>query len=132
MANTQEYSSDLIYAPCSFKFHDFSAKISDVTIRCEIMKMENSLYLSIGDSEKMEDLSVALTSDFNKETIATKIIGSHINDTSTQMAKRLSMKLGKPVYVSFNVTVNNLILPAIEKRIHQEFETHVDLLNFES
>lgn len=94
--------------------------------------MEDCLYLWIGDStnRSMEDLSFALKSSFERQPIATKIMGSVADATSTNMAKRLSMKLGKPIYVSFNVTANNITLPGIERRIQEEFKTHADLLSF--
>lgn len=78
----------------------------------------------------MEDLSLALVSNCERQSIATKIMGAVADATSANMAKRLSMKLGKPVYVSFNVTADNITLPGIERRIHEEFKTHVDLLSF--
>lgn len=131
MADIQDQRDSEAFLPCSFKFHNFSAKISDITVNYEIIKMENSLYLWIGDDGKMDDLSFALASDLDRQSIVTKIIGP-ADATSTNMAKRLSMKLGKPVYVSFNVTASNIILPEIERRIQEEFKTHADLLSFES
>ncbi|EGI59807.1 Proteasome assembly chaperone 4 [Acromyrmex echinatior] len=131
MANTAERKSEVELLPSSFKFHNFVAKVGDTNINCQIIRMEDSLYLWIGDSVNgsMEDLSFALISSFEKQPIATKIMGSIANATSTNMAKRLSMKFGKAIYVSFNITPNNIILPGIEKRIQEEFKTHADLLN---
>ncbi|EZA61761.1 hypothetical protein DMN91_003559 [Ooceraea biroi] len=118
--------------PCTFKFHNFNIKVGDVTISCEIIKMEDCLYLWIGDcaNPNMNDLSFALMSRFERQPIATKIMGAVADPTSTNVASRLSMKLGKPVYVSFNATANNITLPAIEKGIQEEFKTHADLLSF--
>lgn len=119
-------------SPCSFKFHNFNMKVGDTAISCEIVKMEDSLYLWIGDCTEpsMDDLSFALLSKFDQKPIATKIMGAIADPTSTNIASRLSMKLGKPVYVSFNAVANNIILPAIEKRLHKEFKTHADILGF--
>jgi len=132
MADATEKRSEVELLPCSFKFHDFVAKVSDININCQIIKMEDCLYLWIGDSANgsMGDLSLALASSFERQPIATKIMGSVADATSTNMAKRLSMKLGKPVYVSFNVTPDNIILPGIERRIQEEFKTYADLLSF--
>ncbi|XP_011162249.1 proteasome assembly chaperone 4 [Solenopsis invicta] len=132
MTSATEEKAEMELLPCSFKFHDFVAKVSDISISCQIIKMEDCLYLWIGDSTNcsMEDLSFALTSNFERQPIATKVMGSVADATSTNMAKRLSMKLGKPVYVSFNITADNIILPGIERRIQEEFKTHVDLLGF--
>ncbi|XP_071638486.1 proteasome assembly chaperone 4 [Temnothorax longispinosus] len=132
MANVTEKRSDVELLPCSFKFHDFTAKVSDVNINCQIIKMEDCLYLWIGDSANriMGDLSVAFKSNFERQPIATKIMGSVADATSMNMAKRLSMKFKKPIYVSFNITADNIVLPGIERRIQEEFRTHADLLSF--
>ncbi|KAL0114626.1 hypothetical protein PUN28_011730 [Cardiocondyla obscurior] len=132
MSNTIEEESKIELLPCSFKFHNFDAKISDTNINCQIIKMEDCLYLWVGNftNQNMEDLSLALTSNFEKQPIATKIMGSVADATSTNIAKRLSMKLGKPVYVSFNLTPDNITLPEIERRIQEEFKMHSDLLSF--
>ncbi|KYM99049.1 Proteasome assembly chaperone 4 [Cyphomyrmex costatus] len=129
MACVTENRSGVELLPCSFRFHNFVVKVSDTNINCQIIRMKDSLYLWIGDSinGSMEDLSFALTSSFERQPIATKIIGSIADATSTNMAKRLSMKLGKAVYVSFNITPNNIILPGIERRIQEEFKAHTDL-----
>ncbi|KAL6259525.1 hypothetical protein P5V15_009442 [Pogonomyrmex californicus] len=129
---TTEKESTVELLPCSFKFHNFVAKISDININCQIIKMEDCLYLWIGDSSNpsMEDLAFALISNFEKQPITTKLMGAVVDTTSTNMAKRLSMKFGKPIYVSFNITADNLTLPSIEKRIQEEFKTHADLLSF--
>ncbi|XP_011881990.1 PREDICTED: proteasome assembly chaperone 4-like isoform X2 [Vollenhovia emeryi] len=132
MASATGEGPEVELLPCSFKFHDFVAKVCDLSINCQIIKMEDSLYLWIGDSAKrsMTDLSFALASRFERQPIATKIMGSVADTTSMNMAKRLSTKLGKPIYVSFNVTADNIALPGIERRIQEEFKTHADLLSF--
>lgn len=129
MASTeQEASGELLQ--CSFKFHNFTAKVSDITVNCQIIKTEYCLYIWIGDcnNPNIEDLSFALMPNLGKQPIATKIMGAVADTTSTNMAKRLSMKLGKPVYVSFNITADNIVLPGIERKIQEEFKTHADLL----
>jgi len=132
MANTTEQKTEEELLPCSFKFHNFIARVNDVTINCQIIKMEDCLYLWIGDcnNPSMEDLALALISNFERQPIATKIMGAIADATSMNMAKRLSLKLGKPVYVSFNITADNMILPEIERKIQEEFKIHADLLSF--
>jgi len=117
--------------PCGLKFHNFSIKTGDTTVSCEVIVLEDSLYIWIGDSanRNMDDLSFALMVKSDKQPVATKIMGSAADLTSTNMASRLSMKLGKPVYVSFNVKTDNIMLPTIEKGIHEEFQTHADILS---
>ncbi|XP_072760474.1 proteasome assembly chaperone 4 [Anoplolepis gracilipes] len=133
MADVKEQESPVELLQCGIKFHQFVATVGDVTINCEIMKMEDSLYLWIGDSTNptMEDLSFSFTSNLEAQPITTKIMGAIADTTSANMARRLSIKLGKPIYVSFNVTANNMLLLGIEKRVQEEFKVHGNLLNFE-
>lgn len=132
MANATEQEPQAELLQCGIKFHKFVARVGDVTVNCEIIKMEDSLYLWIGDSTNptMDDLSFSFTSNFKTQPIATKIMGAVADATSTNMARRLSIKLGKPVYVSFNVTADNMLLLGIEKRIQEEFKMHDDLAGF--
>ena len=111
---------------CSFKFHDFVAKVGDSTIACHTIKMDNSLYLWVGDCREsaMNDLSFAIESQLSKEPVATKIMGPISNEASSNLAKRLSKRLSKPVYVSFNIQADNLSLPMIEKRLRDEISAH--------
>lgn len=115
---------------CSFKFHDFVATVGEQTIACHIIKMEDCLYLWVGDVNEnaMNDLSFAIVSPYENQPLVTKIMGPIANEASSNLAKRLSKKLSKPVYISFNVEANNLSLPAIERRLRDEFNSHPEIL----
>lgn len=93
--------------------------------------MQDSLYIWIGNfsDNKMNDLSLALSSVYEKTPISTKLLGSIADSTSTNMAKRLAKKLGTPVYVSFNIQADNLSMPAIEKKIQQEISINLASLD---
>lgn len=116
--------------PCNFKFHEFVDE--EVRISCHIIRMEDSLYLWVGDAKHsaMNNLAFALRSNYESVPIATKIMGAVADETSTNVAKRLTKKLGKPVYVSFNLQADRMLLPQIEKRIYQEFKTNEELTIF--
>ncbi|XP_014219199.1 proteasome assembly chaperone 4 [Copidosoma floridanum] len=119
--------------PCSFQFHSFHDKLNEVSIDCQIVKMEKSLYLWIGDhnDQSMKDLALAisLVNNDKKSTVSTKILGPIADELSSNIASRLSKKTGKPVYVSFNLNVDNLTLPLVERRIHQELKDNAQLLD---
>ncbi|XP_017765801.1 PREDICTED: proteasome assembly chaperone 4-like [Eufriesea mexicana] len=114
---------------CSFKFHDFVAKIGDSSIAYHTIKMKDCLYVWIGDFQEnaMNDLAFAIKSTYEKEPLATKIMGSITNEVSNSLAKRLSKRLSVAVYVSFNVQVDNLSLPAIERRLRDEINAHPEV-----
>ncbi|XP_076243478.1 proteasome assembly chaperone 4 [Calliopsis andreniformis] len=115
---------------CSFQFHDFVINAGDLTIACHTIKMDNCLYLWVGDLHdySMNDLSFAIESRLTKEPLETKIIGPISKDVSSNIARRLSKKLLKPVYVSFNVEADNLSLPVIERKLQDEFNKHPEVL----
>lgn len=126
-----ETAEDLAFLPSSFLFHNFRYEFGEVRIHCQIMKMEKSLYLWIGDGNErtMADLALAFAMENNDKTsvLSTKILGPLADEVSTNIAHRLSKYLGQAVYVSFNINVNNRYLPNIEKRIHEEFKNHPEL-----
>ncbi|KAK1123816.1 Proteasome assembly chaperone 4 [Melipona quadrifasciata] len=122
-------SEEIARSECDVKFHDFVAKVGDLSIACHTIKMENCLYVWIGDHSEnaMNDLSFAIRAPYDKEPLTTKIIGPIANDFSSNLAKRLSKKLSIAVYVSFNVQVDNLSLPGIERRLQDEFNSHPEI-----
>ncbi|XP_076221067.1 proteasome assembly chaperone 4 [Nomia melanderi] len=114
---------------CSFKFHDFAVEIGNTTFTCHTIKMDDCLYLWVGDSHEkiMNDLSFAIISPSTNEPITTKIIGPISDDVSSNLAKRLSKKLSKPVYVSFNAQVDNMSLPLLEKKLKDELNAYPEV-----
>ncbi|XP_014238971.1 uncharacterized protein LOC106660510 [Trichogramma pretiosum] len=126
--------NDLELLPCSFQFHNFQDKVGEVNLICQITKMKQSFYVWLAEynDQSLKHLAVASTvaGDGKKQVLSTKILGPIVDDTSSFIASRLSAKVGVPVFVSFNVMTDNLSLPAIEKRIAQEFNNHPELLVF--
>lgn len=120
--------------PCSFEFCNFVENIGEVSLICQIIKMKDSLYIWVGDNNEknMMDLSFALPvpNDPKKQITSTKIIGPISDDTSSNIASRLSKKVGKPVYLSYNLMTSHRSLPSIEKRIHEEFIRQPHLIKF--
>lgn len=131
MANNVEGNQCDQY-PCSFKFHKFVDQVGEVSISCHIIKMEDCLYLWVGDATNsvMNDLTFAMQSKYESVPIATKIMGSVGDEISLNIAKRLTKKLGKPVYISFNLQTDRMLLPKIEQRIQEEFKTNEELTIF--
>ncbi|XP_014612306.1 PREDICTED: proteasome assembly chaperone 4-like [Polistes canadensis] len=115
--------------PCNFKFHEFIDDVGEVRISCHIIQMEDCLYLWIGDAKQsvMNDLAFALRSNYESIPIGTKIMGAVADETSTNIAKRLTKKLGKAVYVSFNLQADKMLLLKVEQRIQQEFKANEKL-----
>ncbi|XP_076653428.1 proteasome assembly chaperone 4 [Halictus rubicundus] len=121
----ENHAEEQTESECSFKFHDFMIDIG-TTYACHTIKMDNCLYLWVGNPRKqiMNDLSFAIVSPFAKEPLTTKIMGPISDETSSNFAKRLSKKLSKPVYVSFNVEVDNPSMRALEMKLKDELAAH--------
>ncbi|XP_011498824.1 PREDICTED: uncharacterized protein LOC105362964 [Ceratosolen solmsi marchali] len=126
-------NEDIELLPCSFQFHNFYHEVNEVRIQCQIMKMEKSLYLWLGDytERTMNDLALAFATDSeNKKTVlSTKIMGHVADETSLNIANRLSKKAGQPVYVSYNLNLPPPTLLSLERRIHEEFKSKPELLD---
>lgn len=95
--------------------------------------MKDSIFLWIGDQKAplLSDLSYGIQSPYASYPITTKILGSASPDvTSLTMAERLSKKLKKPVYVSFNLPVTNKqIIEEIEIRLNEEIEINREMFH---
>lgn len=126
----ENQSEEMVKNKCDLKFHEFMTEIGDLLIVCHMIKMEDSLYVWVGNynDNAMNDLSFAIKSPYEKEPLSTKIMGSIVNDCSSNLAKRLSKKLSMPVYISFNVQVNNFSLLVIERRIQNELNLHPEIV----
>lgn len=117
---------DIEFIDSSFQSHEFSFIFCDMDVKCGILKMRDSYFMWIGDSKnpQLSDLSFGIKSQYDSQSIATKILGTASADiTSQSMAMRLNQKLKKPIFISFNLSIsNNRLLEEIEKRINEEIE----------
>lgn len=108
------------------KTHQFKALILDTTFFFQLTNFGKTIYLWIGTAEgEMNDLTLAAVTPYDKKGIptTTKIIGSTGDNLSESFASKLTKKLGKPVYISFNVNLGAMyttILRDIEDRLYEE------------
>ncbi|ODN04496.1 Proteasome assembly chaperone 4 [Orchesella cincta] len=110
----------------TIKFHQFGTQVLDTTYFFQVTNFGNSIYLWIGDgSGKMDDLAMSSVTPYDKKGMptTTKILGSSGDNLSESFAGKLTKRLKKPVYVSFNVDVGAMyttILQDIEQRLYEE------------
>lgn len=76
--------------PSNFTSHNFVLEVANAKIHCRIVKLHESLFLWMGSQDEpvMNDLSFALTSNFDKMPVATQILGPVADNSSSNMAKR--------------------------------------------
>lgn len=104
--------------------HTFVTTVADKIVKFEVIKFKDSVFVWIGEKRNrlFNDLSLALLSQSTKGPVGTKIMGHPTDLTSSNLASKLSKKLGKPVYVSFNLVEDRLTVSVINARIAEEVQ----------
>ncbi|KAJ1531483.1 hypothetical protein ONE63_000158 [Megalurothrips usitatus] len=115
---TIEYCEPKIFS------HGFQLKACDQAFIIKTLKLEKGLFLWIGSTSQpvLEDLALSMGTPYGKDPLQTKLLGDVLNMTSMNLASRLSKKLDKPVYVSFNLDCDKMSLPVIEAGIVEELK----------
>uniref|UniRef100_A0A1B6C271 Uncharacterized protein n=1 Tax=Clastoptera arizonana TaxID=38151 RepID=A0A1B6C271_9HEMI len=110
-------------AECNITKHEFLINAHDISFKGVVLKMKKSIFLWIGESEDpaFSNLSFAALSMYEKSPIHTTIIDSGNEASCNTLAKQLSNKLKKPVWVSVNVDVK--VLDLLES-INNEINAH--------
>lgn len=108
------------------KLHQFRTLILDSTYYFQVTNFGKSIYLWIGDGEGgMRDLALSSVTPYDKKGMptTTKIIGTTGDNLSESFAAKLTKRLGKPVYVSFNLDLGPMfttVIRDIEQRLFEE------------
>lgn len=112
-----------------FDSHMFTGEIAGQTIVYRILKMKDSLLIYIGkkDEESLESLAFGFINQQNQQITSSTILGSSENDNSKSLADKLSQRLKKPCFVSFNVTADFFTSRSlIEQRLLEEVNVNPD------
>lgn len=112
-----------------FESHKFSSDIAGQVIMFRVLKMKDSIFIYIGkkDEESLDSLALAFVHLQNNEASSTTIIGSAENDISKSIAEKLSKRLRKPCFISFNVSTDFFTSRTqIEQRLLEEVSVNPD------
>lgn len=105
--------------------YTFSEKIRETSVTFYIIKMKNCIFVWIGDSPVFENLAVAMNIKYSSMPVSSSIMGQSSDDNSGSLAARLSKKIGKQVFASFNLSnPDNNVLLAVSKRLMEEVTKH--------
>lgn len=118
VANKCENNEEIMYKPSSMSIHNFQHTVGQSLVKFQILNMNGSTLVWIGDAEHtFSDLSFAFFSQFNNrpESISTKVMGDKLNLTSSTLSAKLSKKLQKPVYVSYNLEDDKTVTAGVTK-----------------
>lgn len=110
---------------CSLIASSFSDSLCSTDIVFQVLKLKNSVYVWIGNAEdkRLDDLSLAMLMP-DSDIVSSRLMGNILTPT-TLITKRLCKKLGKPVYLSYNLPQSdNMLLEVVNKRLNKEIEQH--------
>ncbi|KAK9687463.1 Proteasome assembly chaperone 4 [Popillia japonica] len=111
-----------------FKVHAFSTQIEDKTIMYQVLVMKDSLMIFINNKSEMslKDMSIAMISQHCKDPISSKLFGDFMDESSQALATKVSKKLQKPVYVSYNVENDKFTSVLVERQLFKEIKDNPD------
>ncbi|CAB3381986.1 Hypothetical predicted protein [Cloeon dipterum] len=111
----------------ALSMHSFSDELSSMPVSFQVLKLKNSLFVWIGNSDNkcLGDLNLAMVVP-PEEITSVRLMGNLLTPSSV-LTKRLCKKLGKPVYLSYNLPQNdNMLLEIVNKRLNKEIENNLD------
>lgn len=111
--------------PSKWSTHSFTADISETMYTFRVLKMNQSVFIYIGQSENqtLDEMAVAMSL---QDTISTTILGAQLGGDSQELAAQFTKRLQKQVFVSCNIPSNNVVRPLLVKRIAEEIKNVPD------
>ncbi|XP_072013507.1 proteasome assembly chaperone 4-like [Amphiura filiformis] len=107
--------------------HNFTENILDQNVYFHVLKLEGSFYLWIGlKPARMDNLAVAMATRLDQVPCSSALLGDRTNLISTNLAQKLAKSTGKQVFISCSLPDNRMLLPLVEKRLHEELQTNPD------
>lgn len=108
-----------------WKPHYFTAEISESMYAFRVIKMNQSLFIYIGqmENESLDEMAMAVPVE---DCASTTIIGTQYGCDSQELAQQFTRRLKKQVFVSCNIPSNNTIRLLIVKRIAEEIKNVPD------
>lgn len=128
---SEEASVTIKQVEPKFKLHVFSREIGDKTILYQVVVMKDSLMIFINhkDVRNLNDLSIAMLNRLTNTQVSTKLFGDFVDPTSQALATKVSKKLNKQAFISYNVEADRFLSLTIEKELFVEIKTHPEKFN---
>ncbi|KAH7942058.1 hypothetical protein HPB49_020110 [Dermacentor silvarum] len=87
-----------------FSTHQFSRHFNGNSVHFLVLRMDSSFFLWVGSqSGCLKNLSVAMSTAFEKGPTASSLMGDASDLTSNALAAKLAKRTGCQVFVSYNV-----------------------------
>lgn len=121
-----KFVHDIKFTTPKIKHFAFSASIGDKNILYQVLKMKDSLFIFINERNNLnlDDLSLAMNSNYDRCPIATQLFGNFSTETSKSIAARTCKKLNKCVYFSCNIEFDKITFPYIEKCLYDQIKKY--------
>ncbi|KAF8797033.1 proteasome assembly chaperone 4-like [Argiope bruennichi] len=105
----------------TIKVHTFEENLLGCPVAFHVMKMKESLFIWIGDQGNFDSLAVAMSTPYNSAPISSSLMGPTADESSCSLASRLSKKIGKQVFASYNISQSdsNLMLYVTQRLIQE-------------
>lgn len=124
-AATNDTAAQITKVDSKWTSHYFTAELFDGTYTFRVLKMNQSLFIYIGQNgcESFDELAMAMPiTDY----VGTTIIGTQHGSESEELAQQLTRRLKKQVFVSYNLPLNAQIRLMLVKRIAEEMKSVPD------
>ncbi|XP_026466584.1 proteasome assembly chaperone 4-like [Ctenocephalides felis] len=122
--NDSNIENSIKLVPCSFQFYSFSESFHDCICHYHVIQMSNSLFIYIGNNKEMTNIALSMLTMHSKAPVSTVLFGETTDNISLGIANRLSKRLSKQVFVSYNLGQNKILIASIEKRLLEEINKH--------
>ncbi|KAF7267273.1 proteasome assembly chaperone 4 [Rhynchophorus ferrugineus] len=112
------------FVPPETKLHAFFDVISEKKIIFQVIKMQSSVMIFVNNQDVMncDNIVMAMKTRFSDTPCSTTLMGNLTELVGNNIASRLSKKLEKPVYLSFNLDDDKVLVPLVEERLFQEIQ----------
>ncbi|XP_041375792.1 proteasome assembly chaperone 4-like [Gigantopelta aegis] len=118
--------TSLVDCEHSLHVHSFQTKILDTTVFFQVIKLNNSFHLFVGNVPTLQNMAMSMNTKYENVPTVNHLFGNRTDSTSSSIAQKLAKKTGKQVFVSCNLEYNQTMLPLVEKHIFDELKAHPD------
>lgn len=126
-----ENSATIEFVKPKIKFFQFTTKTLGIILYNHILCFDNCIFIVIGRDNNFSSLSVAMMQRNSTNVISSAIFSTDPDSRSESIAITLtkSLKTTIPIYVSFNVDIENLGLMDVTSALINYFRCHSEILN---
>lgn len=112
----------IIYRPSTWKLHEFEVWSGEFICRVVVLRMKDSLLVWVGGREaQLNEVALGVPLAVGNGALATTLLGE---GNASGLARRLTLGLGRQVYVCCGKVFDRFTAPLVEKGIVAEIKNH--------